>query len=121
MLFASRITLLAARLFPALLILAVSGCSIPITPTDCGSASAPGPGHHGRILRRGKLPTLPPPVPSAAVAAPIARYHPLPVHPVFEPQPEYKPMMLLAPRSEPLPPEPKGEPTPAAPAPESGT
>jgi len=56
-------------------------------------------------------------VPEPAVASPIPRYHPLPTHPVFEPQPDYLPLTpldhdskLLAPGKLP---QSTGEPTPA--------
>jgi hypothetical protein len=94
----------------------LAGCCCPPT---CGDGSLAGGGrghggHHGHELRKN---TLRPLVPAPAVASPIPRYHPLPTHPVFEPQADYSPAvflshepMLLAPEL--LPPS-RGEPTPA--------
>ena len=93
----------------------LAGCCCPPT---CGDGSlAGGRGHvgrHGRELRKN---TLRPLVPAPAVASPIPRYHPLPTHPVFEPQADYSPVVFLshepAPLAPQLLPESKGEPTPA--------
>jgi len=95
------------------------GCCCAPMCNDCGAPGGIGTHlHHGpHALRHG---TLPPPVPAPAVAAPIARYHQLPTHPVFEPQPDYPPLAPLThernaelPAPEELPPPKSGEPTPA--------
>src|SRR6187399_3279804 len=105
-------SMLAVRFFSGIVLSALAGCCCdPICQPGDGSLS----GHdHGRVLRRGTLPT---PVPAPAVASPIPRYHPLPTHPVFEPQPDYLPPTPLDHDSKPLAPgklpELMGEPTPA--------
>ena len=107
---------LAVRFFSGLMLSALAGCCCtPVCETGDGHLSG-GHGHagHGRVLRRG---TLSPPVPEPAVASPIPRYHPLPTHPVFEPQPDYLPLTPLDHDSKPLAPgklpQSIGEPTPA--------
>ena len=106
-------SMLAVRFFSGLMFSALAGCCCdPICKPGDGSLSG---GHgHGGHLRRGTLPT---PVPAPAVASPIPRYHPLPTHPVFEPQPDYLPPTPLDHDSKPLAPgklpELMGEPTPA--------
>ena len=109
-------SVLAVRIFGGILLSALAGCCCdPICQSGCGSlAGGHGHGGHGRVLRRG---TLSPPVPEPAVAAPISRYHPLPTHPVFEPQPDYLPPLPLDHDPKPpvpgILPKPTGEPTPA--------
>ncbi|MFN0021839.1 MAG: hypothetical protein ACKVP0_26635 [Pirellulaceae bacterium] len=110
------ISSLAVPFCGGILLFALAGCCCdPICQQgggcvtgNCGLAS------HHRPLRHG---TLPPPVPSPAVASPIPRFHPLPTHPVFESQASYLPLAplshdgeLLAPH---MLPESNGEPTPA--------
>lgn len=106
---------LAVRFFSGLVLAALAGCCCdPICQPGDGALPVGHHAGHGRVLRRG---TLSPPVPEPAVASPIPRYHPLPTHPVFEPQPDYAPLLpvdhdskLLAPSKLP---KSTGEPTPA--------
>jgi hypothetical protein len=112
-----RLTMpLALCLLGTFVLAGLGGCCCPPMSEDaCLSGHGGGHGgHHGRVLRKN---TLPPLVPAPAVAAPIPRYHPLPTHPVFEPQADYSPLAslshdpaLLAPE---LLPHASGEPTPA--------
>lgn len=122
----SRLAMLLAVCLASFALVGGGCCCAPAcqegsSSSSSGRSNGHGPhGAHGRVLRKG---TLPPLVPAPAVSSPIPRYHPLPTHPVFEPQEDYSTLVPLA-HDRPLPHEPqlsapellaptKGEPTPA--------
>jgi hypothetical protein len=124
----SRLAISLAVSLAGLALAGLGGCCCPPVCDDgsSGHLSHGGHGPHSRVLRKG---TLPPLVPAPAVASPIPRYHPLPTHPVFEPQEDYSAFAPLS-HDRPLPHDPqlsapellapmKGEPTPALLPPES--